>query len=103
MPSIARRTRRVKVNRGRIVTRSLTPHTLATTNTFLFVLARNATDNFAIRVPIKAVRELLGLPRDHYLESKVLDVDPETTDYTYKGQYPRFLTNGRSEPEGDEE
>lgn len=76
--------------------RSVTPHTIAASDGWFFVLGRNATDNFVVRIPMKAVRQLLGLPRDFVLVNagEVLDIDPETTDYRYTGKYPRFLDDG---------
>lgn len=97
MPSAVRRIRRVRVGKNGVLTRSITPHTLAVADKYVFVMGRNATDNFIVRLPLKAVRQLLGIPREHQIDASVLDIDPDTTEYTYGGQYPKFLQD-----EGDD-
>lgn len=75
------------------LTRSITPHTLAITEKYVFVMARSATENFILKIPTKAVLKLLGDPdwQIKSMSARVLDIDPDSTDYTYKGAYPRFL------------
>lgn len=92
MPSAARKIRRVRVGR-KALTRSITPHTLAITENYVFVLARSVTDNFVLKIPTRAMLKLLGDPNwtIHTVKGGVMDIDPDTTNYVYTGQYPRFL------------
>lgn len=99
MPSAAVKIRRVKTSSGKLLSRSLTPHTIAANDKFVFVMARNAYDNFIIRIPAKALRELMQMPKDHQWDATVIDVDPQTTDYTYTGQFPAFLGDEDGDPE----
>lgn len=71
--------------------KTLTPHTLASHQSYMFVMARNATDNFILRVPMRAVLQILGLPKNHAVSAEVLDIDPDTTEFTYGGHYPKFV------------
>lgn len=97
MPSRARSTRRVRSTRGNILMETLTPHTLASHESYLFVMSRNATDNFILRIPMKAVLSILGLPKNHAITAQVLDIDPDTTEFTYSGRYPKFVAHGEDE------
>lgn len=97
MPSNAVKTRRTHVRRGKVLSRGITPHTIAANDNFLFIIGRNAYDNFVVRVPAKALRQLLGLPRDHRWDPRVIDVDPQTTEYEYRGAYPDFLSDEEEE------
>lgn len=77
---------------GRIAgTKTITPHTLAASDRFLFVLARSAGANYIVRVPMAALKQLLGLPKNFDVQPTVLDIDPQTTDFDYAGTYPKFL------------
>ena len=94
MPSIERRAiRRTRggYQRKVLATRTLTPHTVAISDKFLFVLARTATDNYIIRVPTRAILKLVGLPWNHAMSGEVLDIDPNTTDYQYDQKVPEFM------------
>lgn len=101
--------RRVRTGH-KALTRSLTPHTIAATEKYVFILARSATDNFAMKIPTAAVLKVLGNP-DWQIRStgpRVLDIDPQTTEYTYVGPYPKFMVDEidgvqETSPDGQQE